>query len=95
MDNGLRTQTVWATVDILVARGLAERARDPEDRRNVRITLTSAGLEELLSDRQVREQWIVDVLMHEFSDPERNLLVAVIPLLERLAGSARTLEQDR
>jgi DNA-binding MarR family transcriptional regulator len=89
-DNGLRTQTVWATIDTLVAAGLAVRARDPEDRRNVRVTLTQAGLDELVRDRQVRECWIVDVLTHEFTADERSTLAAAIPLIDRLARSGRT-----
>lgn len=90
VDNGLRTQTVWATLDTLVTRGLAARARDPEDRRNVRITLTQAGLAELVHDRQVRERWIVDVLNHEFTADECHTLAEAIPLIERLARSGRT-----
>jgi DNA-binding MarR family transcriptional regulator len=95
VENGLRTQTVWATLDTLVARGLAARARDPEDRRNVRVTLTQAGLDELGNDRQVRERWIVDVLAHEFSATERGRLAAAIPLIERLARSGRTTNRHR
>lgn len=94
VDDGLRPQTVWATIDTLVVRGLAARSRDPRDRRNVRVALTPAGREELVRDRLVRERWIVDVLRHEFSDGERTALAAAIPLIERLARSGRTANRN-
>lgn len=89
VDNGLRVQTVWATLDTLVTRKLAVRSRDPEDRRNVRVKLTDEGREELADDRRMREQWLVDVLGHEFTDGERVRLAAAVPLIERLARSTR------
>ncbi|WP_125911465.1 MULTISPECIES: MarR family winged helix-turn-helix transcriptional regulator [Pseudonocardia] len=86
-DQGLRVQTVWASLETLEQRGLVARERDPEDRRRVRAHLTDRGRDELRTDREVRDAWIVSVLAEELSTEERSRLRGALALLERLAGS--------
>lgn len=86
-DQGLRVQTVWASLETLEQRGLVVRERDANDRRRVRASLTELGRRELAADREARDAWIVKVLAEDLSADERSHLGEALALLTRLAGS--------
>ncbi|MCE0763523.1 MarR family transcriptional regulator [Pseudonocardia kujensis] len=87
-DQGLRVQTVWASLETMEQRGLVVRERDASDRRRVRACLTGLGHQELVEDRRTRDQWIVTVLAEEFTAEERQTLADALTLLVRLADSS-------
>lgn len=67
----------------LERRGFVERASDPTDRRTVTVSLSEAGREYLGEVRAAATSWLagkVDALSHD----EAELLVAALPVLERL-----------
>ena len=86
-DQGLRVQTVWASLETLEKRALVVRERDATDRRHVKAHLTELGHAELAADRQARDTWIVSALGHELDAGERARLADGLALLDRLAGS--------
>lgn len=84
---GVRVQTVWASLETLERRGLVARERDPDDRRHVRARLTELGRDELRADREARDAWIIGVLAEEFTPDERSSLADTLTLLAKLANS--------
>jgi DNA-binding MarR family transcriptional regulator len=80
--SGLDRSDVVRWIDDLTARGLAERTRDPADRRRNAVSLTPAGRDRL--DRlDTRLAGAQDALLRPLSGPERAQLVT---LLGRLLG---------
>jgi DNA-binding MarR family transcriptional regulator len=80
-------QSMGATLGALEARGLVERRPDPEDGRQVVISATEAGLQALRNRRNARTEHLAQALSTGFTRSELELLMAVAPLLERLAQS--------
>ena len=78
-------QSMGATLAALEQRGLIERRRDPADGRRVVLSITEAG-RQLANDRRgARVELLAAALRDGFTAAERGQLVAVAPLLERLA----------
>jgi DNA-binding MarR family transcriptional regulator len=80
-------QSMGATLGALEARGLIERAPDPDDGRRAVMSVTDAGRALLRSRRNAKVQELARALSADFSPAERDQLAAVAPLLERLAQS--------
>jgi DNA-binding MarR family transcriptional regulator len=80
-------QSVGATLGALEARGLVNRTRDPDDGRQIVMSLTETGQQELRERRDERVEYLAQALAAGFTRPELKQLVAVAPLLERLAQS--------
>ena len=80
-------QSMGATLGGLEARGLVERRPDPEDGRQVVISATEAGLQALRNRRDERTEHLAQALSTGFTRSELKQLMAVAPLLERLAQS--------
>lgn len=85
-DMMLSAGAMTARLDRLEARGLITRARDPDDRRKVGISLTPAGL--ALADRVVVGHVAAEeAMLAPLDDEERATLRR---LLERIADPSRT-----
>ena len=80
-------QSMGATLAALQARGLIERAPDPDDGRRAVMSITDAGLALLRSRRNAKVQQLARALSADFTADELVQLAAVAPLLERLAQS--------
>jgi len=80
-------QSMGATLGALEARGLVERRPDPEDGRQVVISATEAGMAALRNRRNARTEALAQALSTGFTRSELKELMAVAPLLERLAQS--------
>jgi DNA-binding MarR family transcriptional regulator len=80
-------QSMGATLGALEARGLVERRPDPGDGRRVVLSLTEAGLETLRNRRNERTEQLARALATGFTRSELKRLMAVAPLIERLAQS--------
>ena len=80
-------QSMGATLGALEARGLVERRPDPQDGRQVVISPTEAGLQALRNRRNARTEALAQALSTGFTRSELKELMAVAPLLERLAQS--------
>ena len=64
-----------------------ERRPDPGDGRRVVLSLTEAGLETLRNRRNERTEQLARALATGFTRSELKRLMAVAPLIERLAQS--------
>ncbi len=81
----VRPQALGATLAVLEQRNLVDRTADPVDGRRVLMSVNAEG-RRLLLDRRTRSvAAITTALTDGLSAAERRQLIAVIPLLERLA----------
>ena len=80
-------QSMGAPLGALEARGLVERRPAPGDGRRVVLSLTEAGLETLRNRRNERTEQLARALATGFTRSELKRLMAVAPLIERLAQS--------
>jgi len=78
-------QSIGATLATLEHRGLVERSPDPDDGRRITLSLTPAGLAAVHAKRAARDAQLTHALESEFTPEERAQLLAITPLLERLA----------
>ena len=77
-------QSMGVTVAALEERGLIERDRDPEDGRRIVLSITEAG-RQLIHDKRGARTGQIAAALDGFSGGELTRLMAVVPLLERLA----------
>lgn len=78
-------QSMGATLARLEEQGMIQRRPDPDDGRRIVLSATGAGRKLLRDKRNVRVQQLSDALVGGFSPAELRHLMAVAPLLERLA----------
>lgn len=81
----VRPQAMASTLGALEERGLVSREPDSRDGRRAVIAVTDAGRKVLIDRRSESVQRLTDVLDGEFTPAERQRLLAVVPLLDRLA----------
>lgn len=81
---GVRPQSMAATVAALGHLGLVERHPDPEDGRRQLVLLTPEGRERAEGDRQARHEWLARALHERCSERERQTVIDAMAVLERL-----------
>lgn len=81
---GVRHQSMAATVAALDRLGLVERRPDPTDRRRRLVALTDAGRARAEGDRQARQEWLAAALQERCTEQERQTVIAAMAVLERL-----------
>lgn len=78
-------QSMGAILMSLEAQALISRTPDPNDGRCLVISLTEAGLQAVRGARRHREERLARALADNFTGEELQVLIAALPLLERLA----------
>ncbi|KAA9166342.1 MarR family transcriptional regulator [Amycolatopsis acidicola] len=81
---GVRHQSMTATVAPLAERGLVERRPDPTDGRRQLIVLTAAGTQQVAEGRRARDEWLAGQLEDRCTEDERKTVIAAMAILERL-----------
>jgi DNA-binding MarR family transcriptional regulator len=81
----VRPQALGATLAVLEQRDLVRRAADPRDGRRVLISINDEGRRLLLDRRSRSVQAVTAALAESLTPAEQRQLIAVIPLLERMA----------
>ncbi|WNV86498.1 MarR family winged helix-turn-helix transcriptional regulator [Umezawaea sp. Da 62-37] len=81
---GVRHQSMTATVAALAALGLVERRPDPDDGRRLLIALTAQGQRRVDEGRQARQEWLAGELQAKCTEQERRAVIAAMAVLERL-----------
>ena len=84
VEERVRPQAMGTTLAALEERGVVERAPEPDDGRRVLMSVTAAGRRVMVDRRSLNTQRMADALAG-LTAAEQRRLVAVIPLLERLA----------
>ena len=79
----VQPSSITRIVDSLEESGLVTRSRHPKDRRQLIVSLTSAGEALAIEDRRRKNAWLVRCL-ETYSESERREIAAVLPLIERL-----------
>lgn len=82
---GVRPQSMGATVAALEAQGLVAGAPDPGDGRQTLLSLTDAAHAFIADSRAAREGWLAQAIGARLTPAERDELAKVLPLLRRLA----------
>jgi DNA-binding MarR family transcriptional regulator len=70
-------------VNGLEKRGYVARRPDPSDRRQCLVTVTEAGREIILANRQRRDEWLT-VRIAELEPAERAVLRQAVAILDRV-----------
>lgn len=81
---GVRSQSMGATVAGLLTAGWVAAEPDPRDGRKTRYRPTPASLAVIDASRAVRDDWLVKTLEARFSPAEQQQLIDALPLLQRL-----------
>lgn len=84
---GVRPQSMAATLAALDQFGLIQRNPDPGDGRRQLVTLTEAGRERVEGTRQARSEWLARAFEERCTEEERQTVIAAMALLERLTRS--------
>lgn len=82
---GMRHQSMAATVTALDDLGLVERRRDPGDGRRLLIALTPEGRRRAEEGRQARGEWLAAELQRKCTEEERQTVIAAMAVLRRIA----------
>ena len=85
--NGVRPQSMGATVAALEAAGLVRGRPDPADGRQTLLCLTAACRNRIKAGRAVRQDWLSRALQTHLSSREQSELARAVALLRRLADS--------
>lgn len=80
----VRPQAMATTLAGLTRRGLVRRAPDPADGRRSIVAVSPEGAA-VLAQRRSASVRRLEAVLAEFSEPERAVLAAAVPLLDRLA----------
>lgn len=81
---GMRPQSMGATVAVLAAAGLVGGAPDPADGRRTILYLTPACRELFRAGRAARHGWLSRAITTRLSPPEQLQLAGAVTLLKRL-----------
>jgi DNA-binding MarR family transcriptional regulator len=81
---GVRSQSMGATVAVLEDAGLVKGSPDPEDGRQTILSLTPACRELFRTGRAARQDWLLRRLQTRLTPQEQAQLAAAMKLLSRL-----------
>jgi DNA-binding MarR family transcriptional regulator len=82
---GMRPQSMGATVSALEAAGLVSGSLDPKDGRQTILSLTAACQEWIKAGRAAKEDWLFRAIQSKLSPEELGQLARAVELLKRLA----------
>lgn len=81
---GVRPQSMGATVAELRAAGLVDGTPDPNDGRQTVLSLSNACRKALKTARAAKQDWLARALEARFTPAERARFADMLPLLDRL-----------
>jgi len=86
--DGVRSQSMGATVATLEAAGLVKGSPDPADGRQTILSLTDTCRELIKANRAAKEDWLFRAIQTKLSPAEQEDLATALELLRRLADSS-------
>jgi DNA-binding MarR family transcriptional regulator len=81
---GVRHQSMAATLAVLDERGLIQRRADPGDGRRQLVSVSKAGRAFLEDKRRRGEEWLARTLQERYTERERQAVLKALALLDRL-----------
>ena len=84
---GVRPQSMGATVSALEEAGYLRRDPDPADRRKSAISLTETAREQITASRLIRQDWLQRALNRELTGEELEQVHQAVALLTRIVGN--------
>ncbi len=84
---GVRPQSMGATVSLLEAVGLVSGTPDPNDGRQTVLSLTAAARKAFKAGRAAREDWLFRAIRTGFTPKEQKDIAIGVALLKRLVDS--------
>jgi DNA-binding MarR family transcriptional regulator len=81
---GVRPQSMGATVAVLQEAGLVDGTPDPTDGRQVMLSLTDTARTWLKASRAAREDWLSQAIRSHLTAAEQQELAAAVRLLRRI-----------
>lgn len=81
---GVKPQSMRATIGALEVAGYVERTADPVDGRQSLVSLTETYRRWIASGRAVREDWLIRKINGVLTLQEQALLTSAMPILDRL-----------
>lgn len=81
---GVRPQSMGATVSTLEAAGLVSGSPDPADGRQTILSLTPACRETMRAGRAAKDDWLFRAIQGRFAPEEQKELATAVELLKRL-----------
>jgi DNA-binding MarR family transcriptional regulator len=81
---GVRPQSMGATVSVLEAAGLVSGTPDPTDGRQTILSLTAACREWIKAGRAAKEDWLFRAIRTKLASGEQEELATAVELLKRL-----------
>jgi DNA-binding MarR family transcriptional regulator len=84
---GVRSQSMGATVAVLEAAGMVQGAPDPKDGRQTILSLTPACRELFKTGRAARHDWLLRAIQTKLTAQEQAQLAASMTLLNRLVDT--------
>jgi DNA-binding MarR family transcriptional regulator len=83
---GVRPQSMGATVAALEESGLVRGTQHPADGRQTVLSLTAAADEWIKTSRAAREDWLAQAIRSHLSSAEQGELTKAAALLKRIVG---------
>jgi DNA-binding MarR family transcriptional regulator len=83
----VRPQAMGTTLAALEQRGLVTRMPDPEDGRRVSMSITEDGRQVMLDRRSASVSRLARALAETFTAEERQQVIEVLPLFDRMADA--------
>ena len=83
---GVRSQSMGATVAALQAAGLVSGAPDPADGRRTLLSLTPSCRQWITRGRAARQDWLTRVIDRELAAEDREVLARAVALLTRISN---------
>jgi DNA-binding MarR family transcriptional regulator len=84
---GIRPQSMGATVALLEAAGMVAGSPHPTDGRQTILSLTPSCRERIDAGRAARQDWLFHAIRSEFSSTEEAELARGVELMKRLTGA--------
>lgn len=81
---GVRSQSMGATVAFLIEAGHVKGTPDPDDGRRTRLSLTPQTRKMMRQVRSAREDWLQRTIAARYSAAEQKQLAGAVRLLQRL-----------
>jgi DNA-binding MarR family transcriptional regulator len=86
---GVRPQSMGATVDGLEKLGLVKGTPDPRDGRQTILSMTPACRELIRSNRAARQDWLLRAIQSQLNAEEQAQLAFALPLISRLLDDGK------